>query len=274
MGVADEVIITLKLYESVFVLTDTVEIEVAVGLRFVEPDELTALVKAVVARGKVGAAHIVVAQIDAGALSVLMGVADEVVITLKLYESVCVLTDTVEVEVAVGLRSVEPDELTALVKAVVARGKVGAAHIVVAQIDAGALSVLMGVADEVVITLKLYESVCVLTDTVEVEVAVGLRSVEPDELTALVKAVVARGKVGAAHIAFAKIDAGALSVLMGVADEVIITLELYQSVCVLANIVQIEVAVSLRAVLYLRSGVEGRGILCVAGYCCDLGSPA
>ena len=132
----------------------------------------------------------------------------------------------------------------------------------------------MGVADEVVITLKLYESVCVLTDTVEIEVAVGLRSVEPDELTALVKAVVARGKVGAAHIAFAKIDAGALSVLMGVADEVIITLELYQSVCVLANIVQIEVAVSLRAVLYLRSGVEGRGILCVAGYCCDLGSPA
>ena len=69
------------------------------------------------------------------------------------------------------------------------------------------------------------------------------------DLAVCVKGIVSGSKVGAGYKRIAEVQLDVLGNLMTVADEVIVTLILDKLVRVLANVVNVEVAVILRSVL-------------------------
>ena len=249
MAVVDEVVIAFPLDELIAVLTDAVEVEEAVVLGTVLDDEPALGVELIVGDGEGSALHKLSAEVDALVLGDLVAVVDEVPVALVLYKLVAVQTDAVAVEEAVGLGTVLDDELAFRVELIVADGEGGSLHELGAQIDALVLGDLVAVVDEVPAALVFHQLIAVLADAVDVEEAVGLRTVLDDHAALFVELVVGHGEGSALHELSAEVDALVLGDLVAVVDEVPVALVLHQLIAVQAQAVAVEEAVGLGAVL-------------------------
>lgn len=141
------------------------------------------------------------------------------------------------------------NHLAVSVKVIVTDSKTVVLDEAFAHVEAHALRMLMSVIDEVIVIFKFDQLIRVLTSAVEVEVAVICRTVLEYDLAVCVKGIVSGSKVSAGYKRIAEVQLDVLGNLMTVADEVIVTLILDKLVRVLANVVNVEVAVILRSVL-------------------------
>ena len=249
MAVVDEVPVALVLYKLVAVQTDAVAVEEAVGLGTVLDDEPAFRVELIVADGEGGALHELGAEVDALVLGDLVAVVDEVPAALVFHQLIAVLADAVDVEEAVGLRTVLDDHAALFVELVVGHGEGSALHELSAEVDALVLGDLVAVVDEVPVALVLHQLIAVQAQAVAVEEAVGLGAVLDDHAAQLVKLIVAHGEGSALHKLSAQIDALVLGILVAVVDEVPVALVLYELIAAQPDTVAVEVAVVLGTVL-------------------------
>ena len=259
-----EIIVALKLDQLVCSLSDVVQIEIPILIGAIlhgnlGDDHLAGFVKLVLPGRQVGPFKDLLAEIQALTDRVLAVLADEVIAALKGNQLIGLLPHVIQVEIpvlvgAVLHRRLRNDHLAGLVKLVLSGGQAGPCENLLAKIQVLADRILAVLADEVVAALKLDQLICSLSDVVQVEISVRVGAVLhvllwDDHLAGLVKLVLSGGQARTFQVFLSQIDGLAEHILAIFTDEVEIAFKGNQLVRILLDILQIEVAVFVGAVL-------------------------
>ena len=93
-----------------------------------------------------------------------------VIIAFKFDELICLLLDTVQIEVAVCIRAVLDDHLTVCAEFIVSGQEVGSCKKISGQIGRLICSKNMRIANIVISAFKMNQLICLLTHTVKQEI--------------------------------------------------------------------------------------------------------
>ena len=230
-------------------------VEVAVGPGTILGLHLAISVKVVVACGVSGALKVSGGEVTGLVYRIFVVLGNKVVIALVCAKLVRGLLLVVDVEVTVGLRTVDGGEMTLGVKVVVAYGEISAFDHRSVQITSLISGDLVVFGNQIPVSVVHAELIRLLLLVVDIEVIVFVGAVEIHQNTVFIELIVANRKAGAFNNSSVQIASLPLGDLIVLGNQIPIAVELNKRICFELDTVLVNSAVFLYAVLEIVNDV-------------------
>ena len=159
-----------------------------------------------------------------------MVLGNVIIAAFKFNKLICLLLNAVQIEVTVSIRTVLDNHLAVCTKFIVTRHEVGSRENVLCEIDFLVGNILVVLGNIVIAAFKFDKLICLLLDTVQIEVTVSFRAVLDDHLPVSTEFIVTGHEVGSCKDVLCEIDSLVGNILVVLGNIVIASVNLYKPV--------------------------------------------